>query len=184
MEIFQRAPVQASNFATDEEEIRQQLIDLPAVCLGVVFEHDHVEIEGGHAAENVDLRSLGVDLHDVRLGQDARRPGLDLDRGRQLLADIVEARLPAIVAAEIEIFKARVADGEIVQADRLPLERPEVLLEQRKILWERLVAVDVAPGQRLSAQAATSHIAPISRITGRVARYGTSYSPLYGPIGA
>ena len=184
MEIFQRAAVQAPDFAADQEEIPQQLIDLPPVCLGVVFEHDHVEIEGGHAAENVDLRSLGVDLHDMRLGQNARRPGLDRDRGRQLLAHIVEARFAAIVAAEMETFQVRVADGEIVQADRLPLERPEVLLEQRKILWERLVAVDVAPGQRLSAQAATSDIAPISRITGRVARYGTSYSPLYGPVGA
>ena len=30
-EIFQRAAVQASDFAADEEEIRQQLLDLPAV---------------------------------------------------------------------------------------------------------------------------------------------------------
>ena len=117
MEIFQRAAVQAPDFAADEEEIRQQLVDLPAVCLGMVFEHDHVKIEGRHAAEDVDLRPLGVDLHDMRLGQDARRPGFDLDRGRQLLADIVEARFPAIVAAEIEICQAGVADGEIIPID-------------------------------------------------------------------
>ena len=50
MEIFQRAAVQAPDFAADEDEIGQQFIDLPAVCLGMLFEHDHVEIEGRHAA--------------------------------------------------------------------------------------------------------------------------------------
>jgi hypothetical protein len=84
-----------------------------------------------------------VSIFTICLGQDARCPGLDLDGDRRLLADIVEARLPAIVAAKIEIFQAGVADGEIVQADRLPLERPEVLLEKREIVRQRLVAVDV-----------------------------------------
>src|SRR5262245_27748400 len=47
------------------------------------------------AAENIDLRAFGVDLHNLRLRQDLGRPRLDLDGSRRLFADIVEARLPA-----------------------------------------------------------------------------------------
>src|SRR5512134_2904168 len=86
---------------------------------------------------------------DVRPWQNARRPGLDLDGNRRLLADIVEARFSAIVAAEIKRFQARIADGEIVQADRLSFEPAEVFLKQREIVGERFVAMDMSPGPAL-----------------------------------
>jgi hypothetical protein len=75
---FQRPTVQMADVAADEHAVLQQRVDRPPVRLGVIFEHDGVEIERGHAGENINLGALGVDLHDLRLGQDVRRPGLDL----------------------------------------------------------------------------------------------------------
>lgn len=54
-----------------------------------------------HAAEYIELQALGIELHDLRTRRNARWPRLDVDRDRRLLADIVEARFAAIVAAEV-----------------------------------------------------------------------------------
>lgn len=62
-----------------------------------------------------------------------------------MLADIVEARFPAIVTAEIEPLEARIADRKIVQAHRLSVKLAEILLQQGEIVGERLVAMDVGP---------------------------------------
>ena len=83
VEIFQCAAVERAYFAANKEEIRQQLLDLPSVRLGVVFEHDHIEIARGHALENVDLGAFGVDFDDVRLGQDVFRPPLTQPTARR-----------------------------------------------------------------------------------------------------
>ena len=64
-------------------------------------------------------RSVSIFL---RLRQDVGRSRLDLDSSRRLLADIVEARLPAIVAANVEPRQARIADGEVIQTHRPALE--------------------------------------------------------------
>ena len=89
-----------ADLAADEEEIAEQRVNLPAVRFGVVFEQDHVTIERAKPFEDVHLRTLGIDFHDMRLGQNAWRLGLDLHKRRRLLADIVEARFAAIVAAD------------------------------------------------------------------------------------
>src|SRR6476660_10574164 len=80
-----------------------------------------------------------------------------LDRVRRLLADIVEARLPAIVAAKVEPRQARIADRKVVQAHRPALELSEVPLEQREIVGERFVAMDVSPGPALERPGRSRH---------------------------
>lgn len=45
MEKFKRTPVQVADLAADEEKIPQQLVDLPPVCVRVILEQDHIEIE-------------------------------------------------------------------------------------------------------------------------------------------
>jgi len=134
-------------------------------------------VEGAKPFEDVHLRTLGIDFHDMRLGQNAWRLGLDLHKRRRLLADIVEARFAAIVAAEMKPGQFRIADGKVVEADRLALDRREVLLEQGEIVRKGLVAVDVAAWPALKGPGGEAADTPISKITGRVARYDTSYSP-------
>jgi hypothetical protein len=108
---FQRPTVRMADVAADEHVILQQRIDRSPVRLGMIFKNEDIEIERGHAGKNIDLGTFGVDLHDVRLWQDVGRPRLDLDRSRRLLADIVEARLTAIVAAKVEQRQARRANS-------------------------------------------------------------------------
>ena len=83
MHVFQRSAVQVADLATDEEEISEQRVNLPAVRFGVVFEQDHVMIERAKPFEDVRLRTLGIDFHDMRLGQNAWRLGLDLHKRRR-----------------------------------------------------------------------------------------------------
>jgi hypothetical protein len=142
---FQRSAVRVADVTAGEHVILQQCIDPPAVRLGMIFEHDRVEIERRHAGENIVLGTFGVDLHDLRLGQDVRCPRLDLDGSRRLLADIVEARLTAIVATKVEPGQARVADREVLKAHRASRELGEVSGQRREIVGKRLMAVDVGP---------------------------------------
>ena len=85
----------------------------------MVFEQDHVVIERAKALEDIDLRTFGIDFQNMRLGQSAWRLGLDLHKCRRLLADIVETRFAANVAAEMKPGQFRIANGKIVEADRL-----------------------------------------------------------------
>ena len=55
----------------DEEEIREQRVNLPAVRIGVVFEQDHVVIERAKALEDIHLRTFGIDFQNMRLRQNA-----------------------------------------------------------------------------------------------------------------
>ncbi len=55
MREFQRSTVRVADVAAGEHVILQQRVNLSPVSLGMIFEHNRIEIERRHAGKNVDL---------------------------------------------------------------------------------------------------------------------------------
>jgi hypothetical protein len=101
-----------------------------------------------------------IDLHYLRLGQHDRRPRLDLDRVLRIARRYRRGSLPRNCYGQGKAASGAIAHREnCSNSPTRPRDDRDCASVARR---ERLVAVNVAPGQRLSAQAAKLRtLAPI-----------------------